>query len=244
MWLLKATITFTSSYSEKGGVAIYAKDKLNSLERADLNIKNFDFESTWLEIKNKNSKNIICGCIYRHPCHNLSEFLQYLEKCLKIIAKENRGVCGDFNIDLLKIESINSIQEYYNLLCSYGLLPQIIQPTRVVENPSPSLTDNIFTNIISEEITGGNIYLTLSEHFSEFISIKREKIDYKSESVFTRDYGNFSSESFQDDISIQNWNNRYDINDQFNDFHWRLDECINRHAPFKKTLSWGNKIKM
>ena len=26
---------FTSSYSEKGGVAIYAKDKLNSLEHAD-----------------------------------------------------------------------------------------------------------------------------------------------------------------------------------------------------------------
>ena len=57
--------------------------------------------------------------------------LQYLEKCLKMIAKENKEVytCGDFNIDLLKIESINSNQEYYNLPCSYGLLPQIIQPT-------------------------------------------------------------------------------------------------------------------
>ena len=91
--------------------------------------------------------------------------------------KIKRCICGDFNIDLLKIESIN--QEYYNLLCSYGLLPQIIQPTRVVENQSPSLIDNIFTNNISDEITGGNIYLTLSEHFSQFISIKREKMDYK-----------------------------------------------------------------
>ena len=151
-------------------------------------------------------------------------------------------ICGDFNIDLLKIESINSNQEYYNLLCSYGL-PQIIQLTRMVENQSPSLIDNIFTNNISEEITGGNIYLTISEHFSQFVSIKREKIDYKSKSVFTRDYANFSSESFRDDISIQNWNNRYDnINDQFNDFHWRLDECVNRHAPFKK-LSPG-EIKL
>ena len=178
---------FTSSYLEKGGVAIYAKDKLNSLEHADLNIKNIDFESTWIEIENKNSKNIICSCIYRHPHHDLSEFLQYFEKCLKIIAKENKEVyiCGDFNIDLLKIESINSNQEYYNLLCSYGLLPQIIQPTRLVENQSPSLIDNTFRNNISEEITGGNMYLTLSEHFSQFISIKREKIDYKSESVFT-----------------------------------------------------------
>ena len=72
----------------------------------------------WIEIKNnKNSKNIICGCLYRHPHYDLSEFLQYLKKCLKIIAKENKEVyiCGDFNIDLLKTESINSNQEYYNL---------------------------------------------------------------------------------------------------------------------------------
>ena len=77
-----------------------------------------------------------------------------------------RCICGDFNINLLKIESINSNQKYYNLLCSYGLLSQIIQPMRVVKNQSPSLIDNIFTNNISDEITGGNIYLTLSEHFS------------------------------------------------------------------------------
>ena len=137
------------------------------------------------------------------------------------------------------IDEKNLWTEYYNLLCIYGLLPQIIQPTRVVENRSPSLIDNIFTNNISEEITGGNIYLTLSEHFS-YVSVKREKIDFKSKSVFTRDSANFSSESFRADISLQNWNNRYDnINDQFNDFHWRLDECVNRHAPFKKNSLLG-----
>ena len=51
-------------------------------------------------------------------------------------------ICGDFNIDLLKIETIHSNQEYYNLLCSYGFLPQVIQPTRVVENQSSPLIDN------------------------------------------------------------------------------------------------------
>ena len=146
-------------------------------------------------------------------------------------------ICGDYNIDLLKIETIHSNQEYYNLLCSYGFLPQILQTTTVVENQSPSLIDNIFTNDINDEITGGNIYLTLSEHFSQFISIKREKIEYKSQYVYIRDYSKFSSESFRDDISIQNWNNKYDnINDQFNDSHWRLYECINIHAPIKNFL--------
>ena len=38
--------------------------------------------------------------------------------------------------------------------------------------------------------------------------------------------------------------NKYDnINDQFNDFHWRLDECINRHAPIKKLSPGEIKLK-
>ena len=92
---------FTPSSSEKGGVAIYAKDKLNSFECTDIKMQNIDFESVWIEIENKNSKNIVCGCLYQHPHYDLSEFLHYLEKCLKIIAKENKEVyiCGDFNID-------------------------------------------------------------------------------------------------------------------------------------------------
>ena len=53
-------------------------------------MQNIDFESVWTEIKNKNSKNIVCGCLYRHPRYDLSEFLHYLEKCLKIIAKEKK----------------------------------------------------------------------------------------------------------------------------------------------------------
>ena len=79
-------------------------------------MQNLDFESVWIEIKNKNSKNIVCCCLYRHPHYDLSEFLHYLEECLKIIAKENKEVyiCGDFNIDLLKIKTLNSNQEYYN----------------------------------------------------------------------------------------------------------------------------------
>ena len=145
-------------------------------------------------------------------------------------------ICGDFNIDLLKIETLNSNQEYYNLLCSYVFLPQIIQPTRMVVNQSP--LNNIFTNNINDEITSGNIFLTFSEHFSQIVSVKREKMDYKSQKIYIRDYSKFSSESFRDNISIQNWNNKYDkINDQFNDFHWRLDECMNRHATIKKTFS-------
>ena len=72
-------------------------------------------------------------------------------------------------------------------VCSYGFLPLIIHPTRIVENQEPSLIDNIFSNNMSDEISSGNIYLTLSEHLSQFASVKREKLDIKKLNIFDRD---------------------------------------------------------
>ena len=51
--------------------------------------------------------------IYRHPYNNndnSKNFLQYLESSLNKLIKENKEIylCGDFNIDLLKIEEISN----------------------------------------------------------------------------------------------------------------------------------------
>ena len=49
------------------------------------------------------------------------------------LANENKEIyiCGDFNFGLLKIDNDPCTQHFFNLLCSYGLLPHILQPTRV-----------------------------------------------------------------------------------------------------------------
>ena len=57
-------------------------------------------------------------------------------------------------------------------------LPHIIQPTRLITNTS-TVIDNIYSNNIQDGVISGNILLTLSEHFSQFISVKRERIDIK-----------------------------------------------------------------
>ena len=53
--------------------------------------------------------------------------------CLSKLNKENKEIflAGDFNFDLLKTETDTNTQTFYDLMCSYGTLPQIIQPTRV-----------------------------------------------------------------------------------------------------------------
>ena len=65
---------------------------------------------------------------------------------------------------------------FYNILCSFGFLPKIIQPTRVTDNET-SLIDNIFTNNLNDVTLSGNLLLTLSEHFSQFLSVERDYID-------------------------------------------------------------------
>ena len=100
----------TPTNTSKGGVAVYTKNKFNVLERSDLNIINDHYESIWIEIKNKNSKNIIIASIYRHPHDTLAlydSFLDYLELTLIKLNKENKEIylCGDFNSDILKIDT-------------------------------------------------------------------------------------------------------------------------------------------
>ena len=59
--------------------------------REDLNISTQNgFESTWIEIKNKRSKNIICG--YRHPKADMGEFIEYLDKCLKLTMRRKKSL--------------------------------------------------------------------------------------------------------------------------------------------------------
>ena len=146
-------------------------------------------------------------------------------------ANENKDIyiCGDFNTDLLKIDKNVNYKKFYEQLCSYGLLPQIIQPTRITDT-SATIVDNIFTNNMNNKIASGNIITDFSGHYTQFVSIFREKIDYKSIKMYKRDYSKFCEDSFRDDVSIQNFNNHFeDVNDKFNDFYFKLEACVERH---------------
>ena len=73
----------TESLTGKGGVAVYAKYNLESIERNELKIKDVEYETFWIEIKNKRGKNIVIGCIYRIPhMNNIDDFNHYMEKPL------------------------------------------------------------------------------------------------------------------------------------------------------------------
>ena len=103
------------------------------------------------------------------------------------ITNENKEVyiCGDFNSDLLKLDKVSNYKRFYELMCSYGLLPQILQPTRI-QGDSATIIDNIFTNNWDRKILSGNILTDLSDHFTQFVSVRREKLDFKKCTMYKR----------------------------------------------------------
>ena len=240
----------TPTLSLKGGTALFVNKDYKAFERRDIKIQNNLFESVWIEIKNKNSKNIVCGCIYRHPNklnQDYTEFNKYMDETLSKLVKENKElyICGDFNIDLLKINEVDTHMKFYTLMNAHGLLPFIVQPTRVVNNQTPSLIDNIFSNNVSDAVCSGNIYFTLSEHFSQFASVNRGKIDIKKIVMYGRNMKNFSEIDFRDDVSIQQW--AQDTDDPsilMYDLIWKLNGSAERHGPTEKLSPKDVKLKL
>ena len=52
-------------------------NKLDHFRKDDLSIIEDDFESLWIEIKNNEGKNIMCGCIYWDPNRDPNKFFEY-----------------------------------------------------------------------------------------------------------------------------------------------------------------------
>ena len=68
--------------TQNGGVALYMKSGLTPIPRQDLSKDSTDFESVWVEVENKQGKNYLFSCIYRHPTLFFDTFNEYLQETL------------------------------------------------------------------------------------------------------------------------------------------------------------------
>ena len=154
-----------------GGAGIYIKacyafDVKHEISKSIPNIT----ETVFVELKIAGHKSLLIGCIYRHT--PISTFADtYFKKMLELISKQSNKICGlmgDFNVDLIKYASNTNTGYFYDLLCSYCFRPFILQPTRVMSNTA-TLIDNIFINDMACHSDGGNLTLSISNHFSSFV---------------------------------------------------------------------------
>ena len=72
-------------------------------------------------------------------------------------------VCGDYNIDLLKVKRNKHYCEYFDEFISQGFIPKITLPTQISEHSS-TLIDNIFTSNKDERESSGILLNQISDH--------------------------------------------------------------------------------
>ena len=67
------TFLYEPTESSHGGTGLYLKNNINYTERTDLAVNSSgNFDSIFIEINFPERKNLIVGCIYRHPTTKIS----------------------------------------------------------------------------------------------------------------------------------------------------------------------------
>ena len=96
---------------------------------------------------------------------------------------------GDFNINLLKINEKISYADFFDMMTSISLLPNITYPTRITRTTA-TIIDNIFSNSLEDTVVSGIISnKTISDHqliftcFNDFINIFKTSQYHKNNKI-------------------------------------------------------------
>ena len=154
---------------------------------------------------------------------------------------------GDFNIDLLKIDSNEDASSFFNNVTSHFLTPFILQPTRL---KSKTLIDNIFLNTIEYPSYSGNRTIQLSDHLFQFVILEGfyKDLTPRKSKIYERNFKNFSEQEFTDTMAVTDWGNilQLDLNDpnlSMNNVHQYVNNFLNVCAPYKKLSKKELKLK-
>ena len=194
---------FVKSFNNAGGVGVYINDTLNCRVLNRFHVDLPSCENIWLNVITKDSKSYIVGVLYRHPFStDVANFIDQLNQTLQDITSAGNKcvILGDFNIDILKLESAHIIS-YLNMLQSNAFHSIVDKPTRVTATSS-TLIDHVLTNDAISQITPGILNSDVSDHFPTFVLIKN--VDKKkvsaSENRYYRCKTNFNLNSFLSDL--------------------------------------------
>ena len=244
---------FRPTESTAGGTLLYIANLLSFKSRNDLNLyKTNQLESTFIEILNSKKSNIFVGCLYKHPVMDNTDFNKnYLNPILDKISKENKQVflLGDFNIDLLNYNDHQPTNEFLDSLASNSFLPYILQPTRLTSH-SKTLIDNIFSNVISHEVTSGNITATISDHLPQFLFVPNvfSNPSCQKSNIYERDWSKFVQQNFVLDYFDKDWSDvlqldQQDVNLSINSFLDKMNSILDEHGPLKRVNKYKLKFK-
>ena len=165
--------------SSHSGVAIYIHDSYN-FKQLQTVIESNVCECILTEITGPGlDKKITLGNFYRPPRDNNPQVAQFIKDFTSIIssASTNNGdciICGDFNIDLLKVETRSLFSEYLELVYSMSFIPSITLPTRLSRR-NATLIDHIFCKTsLKTKLSSCVVVNNISDHFMPVLCIQEK----------------------------------------------------------------------
>ena len=230
-------ITRYASCSTHGGVCIYLKDTLN-FEILNIEDNQRVWDGLFIEVYTRNndgsgttndllnSRKLIIGNIYRPPRDSLDNYREFIDNLNLILDDFQRQrseviIAGDYNIDLLKLQSKPIINEYFENILSHGFVPKITLPTRITEH-SKTLIDNFFVKLSNNlsETTAGILTHCMSDHQPYFVTLDYFKIT-KPSSHNIKVYSNDKSsiDKFVNAIANTDFMSKLDISPTANPNH-------------------------
>ena len=247
-------ISFPATCSKHSGLAVYIHESFQ-YKFADIEIVPSSFEQLCLDISGGGLRNKLRLCnVYRPPRDRNCELKSFLNEFTPFLSSvsnrsKNCVIVGDFNIDLLKLESRSLFAEYFELLYSFSFKPTVTLPTRL-SRKSATLIDHVFCNM-SVSMNAGIILSSMSDHLLPFLclDIKQDFIkppstitfqpsDARSVSMFVNSINNTDFMSLLPTELSTDPNHSYEI------FKSTLQESLNKYLPVKKVKYKKHKHKL
>ena len=227
-----------------GGVSLFIKSDITYKVIDPLKVNDEFMECIFVEIDDchvcPGKKSVLVGVVYRPPNTNLSDFNSRLEGILQLLKKENKLVyiMGDFNVNLLGIDTHPASSDFLNLLYAYAFFPLINKPTRV-QNDTATIIDNIYCNYdYNEKLVNGILVTDISDHFPIFSINHSTELNKTVNYFYSRSFSQRNIEKFLNMLNEFDWNHLYshtDCNLAFTYFHSNYKKIYDTCFPTKRT---------
>ena len=225
-----------NSKTRAGGVGMYVSNELEFSRRNDLDISDDGIESCWIELARTAQKNVVIGCVYRHPKGNRELFHNILKKQLEQLNTKGHEVLvvGDLNENLLKYNEDKQTSEYLDMLLTLGFMPIITKPTRITDHTA-TLIDHIYTNMPEKLMKSGLCLADISDHLPIFCTIANT-LPTNNEPRFFRDFRHFNEDAYHQDLLAVDFKTLIsnDVNESISTILDNLRAITDRHAPLRK----------
>ena len=194
-----------------GGVCIYIHDSFKFKIRDDLSVNCKDLESLSVEIQMPKKKNFIVTSVYRPPRGDITRSLTCFENYLATCSKKPVYALGDYNLNILRIDTSKCVKRFVDTVFEYGSIPTINTATRITRKSATAI-DNIITNsVMSNSLETAVLKIDISDHFPvvlfERLAGDQHKCKSKleDEKIYQRSFNQESMDDFRTNLLEYDW---------------------------------------